>query len=1524
MSRRRLVVLASAIAILIIGIAASGLFLSVTRTDYGREQIRGLLQHQLAGAVDGKVYVGHLSGSFVTSLSIDSLEIRDRDDSIFLATGPVSVTYDPRDIVDKRILLRDVEVAHPVFTLRHSDSTDWNWRRVFRQKRNQREAPRRGRGFGDFIVAYGATVRDASFTLRLPWHPDDSLRGARRDSAIAANLARTDRDIRRTKEGYIRSWYWRAGDIVSSYVRLADPDSAGKYFDVDSLSVLEFDPPFAFRNAHGGVKLLGDSLWLQLAHFDLPASTGGARGKIVWGSDLPIRYDIHVRGDSVSLRDVVWVYPTLPTSGGGKMELAIRSERNPSLIDYAITKMDVRSLRSRLTGNMTYGVGGPMLVVKDVELQASPLDFTLIRQLNGKPFPYDWQGQLYGSVTAKGGPLNRFVVDDATFTFRDAHVPGAVSSGSAAGELDIYQPALTAFHGLDVKADRIDLRTPEFLNPNFPRLGGWVSGTARLDSSWLDLWFTGADLTHHDGADEPSRFTGNGRVTWGALFLTYDLDLQAAPLSFTTLARSYPALPMRGAWRGPLRVQGTMENLDLSTSLAGAAGTIGVDGHFDLFPPGFLARGTLTLAGLDIRQLLEDSRAVSTSLGGTVRYDLKGDSVPLLQGAVAADLDRSLVDGVRLYPSSARMRFGDRRVMVDTLTLESAAGRLRAWGALGLSAERSDSLHFSYALDSLGGLRRYLGPTADVGPGGRLAEGSPASSDSLSGSLSARGTVTGSIASFGVRGDLEGQNLVMATSQASALRGLFSVGGLPRASSGTLAVQLDTVRLGSGSLVLARMSAGAEIIDSTHARVAVGATSANGPRLNASAQVAFAPESTLWTVDTLGLQVGPHGWNLERPSHVTVTRAGVTLDTLRLRGSAPAGGWLALHAGLPDSSAVSISLGADSVPLADVGLLMQASAPFAGLARFEWRVTGTRTAPTMQITSALTGAQFGGTRLDFITMRGDYAGRRLDAAATLFRGGTPALRVDGRLPLDLSLIPVAQRVLVEPLTGRIRSDTVDFSLVEIFSPALQRARGRMALNADVAGTIKHPKLTGALTVSDGELFLPAIGVGWQRIGADIGFHGDSVAINRLTIGTGGERPGSLTVLGSLSFADWQNPRFDVGLTARNFHAVNRVRVADLDLSTPGGRALRLVGSRTRATLAGGVDIPRGEITIPELFNKKVLSLDDPEARSLVDTTLDANRRLLPGAPDTLVQNLTLDNVTIGMGEDVWLRSAEANIKLGGSVNVRRGSSDRAGAPEQLALQGTLRADRGTYRLNLGALQRTFDIERGSLIFAGDPDLNPELDIRANYTVRPFGRSEARQDVKVVVVIKGTLAQPTLGLTVADKEGSESDALSYLVTGEPSYGVGGQGGPNLETVFSAGYSTIGALLAGKISGGAVDVVTLQTAGFDESYRGARTGDYVRGGLAGTRVGAGKQIGNRTFVSANLGLCQLGQATSGQGVNAADLASSIGGRVEYRLSDNYSVAAALEPPSIAQSCGIASTTSVQRPRQVGFDLFRAWQF
>jgi hypothetical protein len=128
MSRRRVIALVSASLILLLGLVVVALVMATTQTAFGREQIRRLLNERVSLSLRGRgtMYIGTIHGSLFTGVVIDSLQIRDAEDSLFIATGPIVVKYDPRDLIDKRLLLSYLEVNRPVVYLRRHNDRAWN------------------------------------------------------------------------------------------------------------------------------------------------------------------------------------------------------------------------------------------------------------------------------------------------------------------------------------------------------------------------------------------------------------------------------------------------------------------------------------------------------------------------------------------------------------------------------------------------------------------------------------------------------------------------------------------------------------------------------------------------------------------------------------------------------------------------------------------------------------------------------------------------------------------------------------------------------------------------------------------------------------------------------------------------------------------------------------------------------------------------------------------------------------------------------------------------------------------------------------------------------------------------------------------------------------------------------------------------------------------------------------------------------------------------------------------------------
>lgn len=287
-----------------------------------------------------------------------------------------------------------------------------------------------------------------------------------------------------------------------------------------------------------------------------------------------------------------------------------------------------------------------------------------------------------------------------------------------------------------------------------------------------------------------------------------------------------------------------------------------------------------------------------------------------------------------------------------------------------------------------------------------------------------------------------------------------------------------------------------------------------------------------------------------------------------------------------------------------------------------------------------------------------------------------------------------------------------------------------------------------------------------------------------------------------------------------------------------------------------------------------------------------------------------------MGPDVWLRSQNADIKLTGDVNLTVTRSDRF-SEDHLALTGDLQTERGTYRLNVSPLQRTFQVQSGLLRFDGSPGINPALNIRAVYTSRSINATYGgRNDVRVGVQITGTLSNPRPTLYAADSllGLSDSDLFSYVLFDQPSFSVGSGRNSAMALLLGTASSFAGSIFA-RYAGGLVDLVQLQTSA---QGQGQPLNDVLSFG--GTQLAIGKQVSDKLFISLSSGLCSFASSAT-----SPSLLQTVGAKLEYQFGRNgrSGLAASYEPSFDKLVCGVGERGFTTAKRQVGFDIFRIWR-
>jgi translocation and assembly module TamB len=1532
MRRRRLVALVGIGVLFTLGllVVSTGWFLMRTAT--GREKVRSFAQTLIDQRIKGgTIYIGRLSGNFLTNLTIDSIAIRDKRGEYLAASGPVTVTYNPRDLFDSRLFIRRTIVEHPyVHIIQHANGV-WNFKEIFASGTNAPKLPQPDarRGWGDYMVFDSTTARNATFLLTMNWQPDDSLKGAKRDSSIKAHLSRPSGEYVRTFDGYGRQYLWKNAHGLITHARLADPDSDRKFgmqFRIDTLSADEFEPTFKFRKVTGDVRRLADSLWFQVSHFEMPGSRGSGSGKLSWGS-RHVQYDIAVRGDSVSLDDVNWVYPTLPRTGGGSLDLLIKNDpKNPAILDFKLVNMDVKTTKSRLTGQMSFGIGTPVLLVRDLNVRADPVDFDLIRAFSTKPFP-DWQGQIVGTMTGRGGPLTHFVVDDARGVFYDAHVRGANSRFSGKGELDILNPANTTFHGFNVDIASLDLRTIEFLYPSFPRLNGTISGTAKLDSSWLDVRFSNADVYHRDGPGEPSHFTGFGRVTDADKFMVYDVTMDLRPLSMTMITRSpdFSTIPVRGLFSGPLHASGSSPDLEVTTSLQSASGAISFDGRVDLDTiggKGYRGRGDFN--SLNVTSLLERPTIPANTLNGhyEIGLDSVSDDLSKLTGFLSVALDRSSFDGMRLNPSHARVRFVDGQMHVDTLNVNSPAfTAVASPGGLGLPHGRPDSLRVSLSVDSLGGLRFLARVDSNVA--------ATALPDSITGNLRVDSAlVSGRLDSLVMRGTAVAQDLYFNAYRAANARIGFDLSGLPKSLVGQANVHIDTAVV--AGVALDTIGGALRFSDISHAEFDVGAVSKNGPSVKAGGIWNSLNGVNDVLLSSARFTIGAGEWNLATIARIHADSNVITVDSLMLRRDSAT---IALRGVVPDTGAASGELRALHVPLRDLGVLAQLTDTLDGVGDLTVTVGGTKQAPVIDGRLALSSIKWSGLDIPLSDAEGHFRDRRLVASGNVFLKGQPPIVAAASLPLDLTLFSAQWGN--DSLSGSVKADSADLSLIQalVGKDAVRDISGRITANIGVTGTPKAKVFSGNLNVSRGSVFVVASGVTLSNIsgsisGATNAAGEDSIGV-RLSANTVGKPSGSASIVGYVKSFFVAKPTFKLALGLNQFHALNRRSLADLYITSLD--SVRLYGSLDVPKLEGSLLVDRSSIFLPDpvIARKQPVNFASDDSVGRVGQIVGGSAMF-----SQLMYNLT-SSVLITLGNDVRLRSNEANVRLSGELHVAksslRGTRTLASGDivPGLTLEGQLTTEGGTYNLNLGLVQREFQVLSGGTVSftLADSWRNPTLDIKARHNVKQQGG-----DLGVIVNLHGPLLPyPELGFsaTGVDYEIPPSDLISYLLTGKPGFDFL-QNPKTSEVLASVLAPTLSAFASDRLRsvfGSQASMLQLQLGGTGTATDQSA---FSRNSLSqtlfyGATLAAEQQFGENLFLSVNTGFCQFMNEGSSARLNNAF--TNVGAKVEYRvLGPKLAVQVAYDPASEKRSCsgGQSLFGLVPSPPNFSFSLSHVWRF
>ena len=1442
-----------------------GTLSALVNTSSGRALLGAVARSAAATAIGGRIEIGAVRGTLLTDLHLNDVRLYDPDSTLVAELPAVEVSYRLLDLLAGRVVLRDVTLEHPYVNLLQHKNGRLDIEELLHLGEHHAGGPG---GPPAFVLLRDVRIDDGTVLLRLQEKPSPS------DSAAEIEDAGADGRRRVRRFAHVNA---RVRTLV-----ISSPTEPGIRIDVDSLSTLVSDPAVSVRHLSGRATIAGDSLDANFPLVGLPGTRASLRGRFRWPHG-PVLYDLAVRADSATLSDLRFLVPGFPAGAVYHGDAQVRSH-GPDLLEIRLDPLDLAYHGGTLTGHVTAlsrtGVG--IAALNGGDLTARNFDLAFAEPfIDSLPF----RGRLDGHTTVDGdiGAL-ALTVD---WTFRDSLVPGwPVSTIRGSGTVGAGLPLGLRFSPFTVQSAVIDLGTARRVIPGLP-LVGTLDASGTLAGRIRDVHFAGA-LRQHDGPAPATVARGTLAFDSRTDTLGVSADLTADTLSFDGLRSSFPGLPIGGSVTGQVRASGTPGALSTHVDLTGISGSghVKAEGILDLTPGRFGSRDAIvSWNDLDLQDWI--AGAPPSRLAGHATGSIEADSGQAPAGAFRAAIDPSMVAGAALDGGYLGARLADDHVYLDSLLLHQPGIRVTGVGDIGWRHPARGSLIVDVEADSVDGLDSLLTWATGVN---RASDGSLAP---LSGDARASVTLDGSLDSLTVtlRGSFDRLRA----------RGLFFAGALAHLRLGpgpvprfTADVAFDSAR-GFGERLESGKAALGGTADSLiwNLRTGVGALAAvaGGGRLRRS------PRSTAVGVDSLEVRAPGGSWTLDAPVDLAVSDSLIRVGRFSISQGGGTGK-VSGQAELPDEGPGQANIQAVSVPIAGIyALLERDTTGIAGTMTATLGIAGSRARPTYTGSFALSGASFGDFSTPYVDGTIEYQDRRLDGTMHVWRAGQRVLNLTAHLPLDLALEPVAERRLPDTLAIRALADSVDLSVLEAVTPTLKQVAGYLSADAGIRGTWDAPRLDGSIAIDSAAATIPSIGARYQQLAGRFRLSGDTIAVRSLTARS--ER-GTATVTGYVRLDQLSKPLLALHISADRFKALD-VRnflsvtaTAELDLSGP------VFG----ATLSGRGTVTSGVLYFADLVNKRVINLDspDPWIASLIDTSLTElirRERLGPAFQSVFLDSLRVEGLHMTMGNDVWLRSTEANIQLAGAVDFNK-------RLKSYLISGTLQTPRGTYRLTLKPVTKDFTVTQGTVTFFGTPDLDAALNIRATHVVQttPTTAGGGTPDVTVTATIGGTLLVPKLTLSGDQPNMSQTEIISYLLFGQQSAPIGGDPG----TVASRSAlvtSAVASLVSGQ-----VEQSVVSDLGIPIDYFEFRPETGAGASLTGAQLAAGWQIGRKTFLVLNAGYCQN---------TPVDLTSTLGASLQFRISPEWRTEASFEPVT---NCNLTFTnywSGLSGLRQVGLDLF-----
>ena len=733
-----------------------------------------------------------------------------------------------------------------------------------------------------------------------------------------------------------------------------------------------------------------------------------------------------------------------------------------------------------------------------------------------------------------------------------------------------------------------------------------------------------------------------------------------------------------------------------------------------------------------------------------------------MKATATLDVLRSTVGGVTLDNGKVQARIADGVLHLTRMNFKAQQSTASANGEIAFVKRQHGTVHYAVDIDDL---HPWLALIGRQGQGQFKIDGK---ADGNLHNLRA----SGSAHMTGVRFE-----------EYSAKQGTFryDVGGFGKAGGlrGGVSLALRKVRAISDlESVAVQVRLAPERVQTAYLRI--DAVQSASRVNNVTARVAFEPRRLLVNLSHLSLSTDAGTWRLAEPATFSREGSKIQIDALKMiNGTAI----VFIDGFVSETGAQKLDTTVRQLNISPLSAFLPNQTRVQGLLSTTMSVRGTASAPAITLTADVSDLRVDSVRYQDISANVQYLNQLASLAMHMNQDPQHWIRVTGSLPIALSWANGFHHQVSGDMNLEAKSPGLDLAFLDALTNEVSDVGGTVSMDLTARGPMRNPHYAGFVTLNDGKFKIVPLNVPVRNVTTHLLLSPEQLQLTNLYASA---KDGTVRGGGSIALNGPEHPT-NLSITLEQWPAIATAEyqatiAGQIKCSGP-ANALRVV-ARTEV-LDGIFRPPLSLLQARSLEPDKTIKVS--ESWSMPAQESNKRREHSGSFATSALPNATFDLET-SIHRDTWIDTSDAQVEIKGTIHVIK--PPRA----QPVITGRIESVRGS----MAVAGKTFTIQQGQILFTGGREIDPSLDIVAQYDTQGY---------QVLATIDGSAKKPELVLSSVPIL-SQSDILSVLLFGKPSNQLTDGQQKNLE---QQALSMAGGYAASQLGKAVAQALGLETLG-----------------------------------------------------------------------------------------------------------------